>query len=252
MNSTEHVINIINYLSAEREPRGVTEISKSLGSNKSSAYRILSTLKKAQWVEQDPSTKKYDLGVGLHEISASIMSGLTVRSISLPYLNKLCSGSGETAILSKRIGFERVYIEQIESSYEIRHIVEIGKRLPLWLGAPGKAILAHMEPAEVEMVIDDLRKSGVHILASGQILEVDQLLRELAEIRQKGFSMSFGERLVASAAVASPIFDRNHKVVGAISIAGPLPRFNQELAAKYAPLVSKAANEVSLRLGHMV
>lgn len=250
MNAAKHLIDILNYLVAEREPLGVTEISKSIGSNKSSIYRILSTLKNAQWVDQDPITKKYTLGMGLQELGVSIVSRLNLRNVSLPYLSELSNVTGETAMLTARVGYERIYVEQIESSHDVRQIVEIGKRYPLWAGAPGKVILANLETGEIRGILNDLLKSGKLVLASGETLEIDRLKRELEETKRQGFCITVSERVVFTAAVAAPIFSRNNQVIGAISMGGPIPRFNAELAAKYAPLVSKAANEISLRLGY--
>lgn len=65
MSKAGHVVTIVTYLAADRESHGVTEISRELGLNKSSTYRILSSLKNAQWVVQNSTTKKYRLGIAI-------------------------------------------------------------------------------------------------------------------------------------------------------------------------------------------
>jgi len=249
MNSADRVIAILSYLASNSGPRGVTEISKKQGLSKSSAYRALISLKRAQWVTQDSETKKYSLGAGVLELGLSILSRLDLRSASLPYLNELRNTTHEATMLSARVDLERMYIEQIQSDHEVGWKVELGRRFPLWLGAPGKAMLAFMSESEIEMAIDNLRKSGIQVYVSGRLVDIDKLRKELAEIRRQGFTVSSGERLLAVAAVAAPIFGCNHQVVGAISLGGPLPRFNLDLATRYGPLISQAARKISLRLG---
>jgi len=249
MSATEQVVAIITHLTTDRAPQGVTEISKKLGLSKSGTYRILSSLKRAQWVVQDPTTKKYNLGRGALELGLSMVSQLDIRNISLPYLNELSKITHEASMLSARVGLERIYIEQIQSSHEVRQIVEMGRRFPLWSGAPGKAMLAYMEENEIEQVINNLRQSGVSVLASGQVIDTDKLREELAEIRKQGFAVSVGERLAGVAAVAAPVFGRDRRFIGAISAGGPLSRFNVDLASSYGPLVSQVARKISLQLG---
>lgn len=250
MDTTERVIAIIGCPALGKGPCGVTEISKELGLSKSSAYRVLSSLKRAQWVAQDPKTKKYNLGTRVLELGLSMVSQLDLRSASLPYLNELRSTTHEAAMLSARVGLERIFIDQLQSNHEVRQVVELGRRFPLWLGAPGKAMLAFMEESEIEMVIDNLRKLGVHILASGQVLDIDRLREELAKIRRQGFAVTVGERLIATPAVAAPIFGRDQGVVGAISVGGPLPTFSVDQAVRYGPLVSQVSSKISLQLGN--
>jgi IclR family transcriptional regulator, acetate operon repressor len=252
MKSTQQVINIVKYLVCENDPKGVTEVCKCLGCSKTSTYRVLSTLKEAQWVIQDPETKKYGISIGLQVLGAAIVSNLNLRNASLPYLKSINETTGETTSISALVGLERMYVEKYESeNHELRQIVEIGKRYPLWKGAAGKVILAYLEPKQISEVLQNLVKSGKHFLASGQVFEVEDLKRDLSQIRKDGYRTSVGERAQGVAAVAAPIFGRYNQVVGAFSVGGPVMRFTEDMALKYAPLVVKAAQEISLKLGYI-
>ena len=249
MNTAERVIAILNYLAINQASRGVTEISRELGSGKSTVYRVLSSLESVQWVAQDSETDKYTLGSMALEFSLSLLNNFDVRKVSLRYLEELRDATGETSMLSLRVGLERIYVEQLPSHNEVRHFVQLGIRVPLWCGAPSKVMLAYMEENEVGVVMENLRKSGVTILASGQAVDSDSLREELANISRQGFAVTVGERVAAVAGVAAPIFDRHHRVVGAISVSGPLPRFSADLATSYGPLVGQAASKISLQVG---
>lgn len=249
MKTIERIIAIITYLAVDPKFHGVTEISSELRITKSTAHRILSSLESLRWVAQDPRTERYRLGSMALQVGLSAVSNTDIRSISLPYLYDLQDNTNETAMLSLRIGSERVFIEQIQGKHEVRQIVELQKRYPIWLGAPGKVILAYMEQSEIETVLYNLVKSGVRTFASGQVLDISRLQRELAEIRRLGFTVSVGERIPEVTAVAAPIFNQNHQVVGAISVAGPISRFNVDMANNYGALVSQAARNIGFQLG---
>lgn len=249
MEAMERLAAVVNCLSAGKEAYGVTTISKTLGLNKTSTYRLLSALKDMEWVEQDPDSKRYRLGSGLLQIGLSAISQLDLRSVSIPHMNKLAEAVHESVVLSLRVGLERMYIEQLQSSSEIRHVVELGRRFPLWNGAPGKAMLAFLETDMVEQVLDGLARSKVRTFASGQPIIVEALRDELPAIRGRGYALSSGERVLGTSAVAAPVFGQFHRVVGAVSVSGPLPRFTVKLANGYAPAVVQTARTISLQLG---
>jgi IclR family KDG regulon transcriptional repressor len=252
MGAIDQVVRIVSYLASKKGMHGVTEIARELSVNKTTVYRILSALRRAEWVTRDPETRRYVLGSEVLGFALRLVSGIELREISLPYLYELRDASGETVMLSVRTNLERMYVEQIQGLHEVRQIVELGRQYPIWCGAPGKSMLAHMEKSEQEMILDNLAKSGIHVLASGQIVDIDQLRKELAEIKNQGFSISCGERIPGTVAVAAPLFARYHRILGAISIGGPVHRFNVDLATQFGKRVWEAARKISLLLGDSV
>ena len=248
MNSSNHTLSIIEFLVFSKEPKRLSEISKHLSINNTTAYRILSSLRDSEWAVKDKVTKKYRYGDRLLQIATSLVSKLDLRNVSLPYLQQVYEKIGEDARLSSRVGLERVYIDQIQSDHELRHFVRVGQRLPLWSGAAGKAILAHMEQNEIEAVIDRFKKSGVRLFASGRTLNIANLRKELTAIRKQGFSLSKGERIAGTIGLAAPIFGQGYKVVGAISTGGPESRFSMKAAIHFGPFICKGAKKISEQL----
>jgi DNA-binding IclR family transcriptional regulator len=248
MDVIKRFVSVVNYLSADQSYHGITEICQEMRVSKASVYRILSSLEDLGWVVQDPETRKYKLGSALLEIGLSVLSHLDIRMVSLRYLNQLRDSINESAMLTLRVGFERIFIDQVQDNHEIRLIAELGKRYPLWSGAQGKVMLAHLEEREIEMIVDNLIESGIRVLASGQNLDIDGLRKELVEIRKQGFAVSVGERVIGASAVASPIFGQDNRVAGAISVGGPLHRFSVDKARECGPLVSQVAEKISLQL----
>lgn len=210
--------------------------------------RTLSQLENEQLVAQDVATRGYVLGVKVMEIGLIAQSQLDLRSASRPYLHQLRDETGETVSLSLRIGLERMFVDLVESKHEVRQIPEMGKRSPLWCGS-GKAILAFLGESDSGAVMESLRSAGTQVLASGQILDAGRLREQLAQVRSQGFVVTVGERQPGVVGVAAPIFGREHQVLGAICVGGPLPRFGVEEATRFVAAVVGAAGRISLCLG---
>lgn len=247
MDGEARLTSILDYMAKHKTPCRVTELSKQLRITKSSVCRTLMSLERLKWVVQLPS-EEYVLGDKTLEFSLLVLSGIEIRSASLPYLEELNNITKETVGLIIRIDMEDICIDQVESENLVRHVLMLGSKHPLWTGATGKVILANMDDSEIEEVIGSLSKLGNVVLASGQLLDIDKLKNELAEIRRTGYAISLGELTAMAVAVAAPIFERN-KVVGSIAVTGPLPRFDEKLARSYGDLVVRTARNISMRLG---
>jgi IclR family transcriptional regulator, acetate operon repressor len=228
----------------------VTEICTTLGISKATAHRIVSSLLRLNWVERNPHSRKYRVGVAAARVGLGMISNLDLVTASTPYMLQLLDSTKETVMLTMRIGLERIYLHQVPGIYEVRQIVELGKPYPLWNGAPGEAILAHLAESEFNSVMNKLSDSGSVVLASGQVLIIDELRISLEEIRKNGFAVSVGKRIPGAVSVAAPIFSFNQEVIGAISIGGPSTRFTLKVATDAGPSVSRAAKNISMQLGH--
>ena len=251
MGSAKYAAEIVSYLIENKSPQRLVEISKALHMSGSTAYRILGELKDAEWIVQDPETKRYETGIGLLTLALSLISQLDLRKAALPFIDLLNNKVGESVTLSMRVGLERIYIYHAQSDHELQHAVTLGQRLPLWCGAQGKAILAYLGEKHIEQVLSFNPKEQMpRIFASGRPVDEDKLRKELGEVRRKGFSVSSGERVAGTNAVSAPIFDCDNRVMGSLAIGGPEVRFNADMAKKSGPLVKEFADNISRQLGN--
>jgi DNA-binding IclR family transcriptional regulator len=247
MSSAKDTIEIVSFFITSKGPQKLTDVGKAVHISNSTVHRIMSSLKTAGWVVQDLLTKKYEVGPRLLEMAFRLTSQMDLKDISLPFLQRLNGEVKEVVTLSARVGLERIYVQQVLSDHELQPIVEIGTRLPLWVGASGKAILAYLEEEEIESVMKVAEQSGSSHFASGDAIDFRKLRQELIKIRSQGFSLSKSERVAGTTSVAAPIFSNGH-VVGSLSVGGPTVRFSLELARRYAPMVKKTAGRISLQL----
>lgn len=242
--AAERVGDVVLVFLSEREQIGVSEIARELSLSKAVVYRILRSLVSRGIVEADPISRKYSLGPTATAIGIRALRRQDIRAVARDLLVKLRDSSGETATLSSLTGNRRTYIDQCESQQEIKMTVQLGQIYPLHAGASSRAILAHVSEAEKHHVYETANL----YLSDGSVVNREELDLELGEIRGRGYAMSRGQRQAGAGSVAAPVFGTDLSICGAMSVCGPISRFDESFGERIAPLVVSAANTLSNRL----
>lgn len=218
----------------------LTEISKRVSLHKSTAYRLLTSLESKGFIIRDAKTDKYKLGFRIWELAANLQQADDPAILFLPEMEKLRDALGETVSLYVRDGKERIRIQAVQSNHPIRRVAPVGVRLPLYVGASSKILIAFAEETVRESIFKDKVWS--------EAVDLDEFKQQLAVIRETGFATSVEEREIGAAAVAAPIFDRSGALIAALSISGPANRLTTEKMHEYAQPIMEAA----ARMGKMI
>lgn len=228
-------------------PQSLGAVAERTNLSKGTCHRLLASLAYRQLVLQDSTTSAYILGPGCFRFVEAMASGLGgIGAIARPTLDELWWQTGETVTLHIRIGAQRICIEELASKQVVRYVAGVGSTAPAYVGAAGKILLAFLDEEERERRIASLHLDAIteQTLVDRQALE-----DELGRIRQVGWASSRGERVVGAAAVSGPVFDREGRVVAALSVLGPEARVaTEEQMAKLPLLVTAAARTVSTNL----
>ena len=246
--SVEKAIDILLCFDPQHPQLRLTDISQRLGLHMSTTHRLLSLLKKKRLITADAASQLYSLGPGVVELAWIILrQQQDLRTLCAPYLERLRQATNETVSLYIRMGDCRVCIEELESGQEIKYSQTVGLTAPLHVGAPGKVLLAFLAPAELEALLATLLLTSV---TSHTITDREQLLEELATVRQRGYAVSVGERSPWASAAAAPIWDWSGKPIAALSVLGPSHRLTSEVLPALGQQVQQVAIEVSRACGY--
>jgi DNA-binding IclR family transcriptional regulator len=239
---------LLEVLAESGEDLALTELADRLDESATVVFRILKTLEAGDYVRQDPETRRYRVSLRLWELGARALSGAGHRLIDVahPVLKWLTAVTGETSALAVLRETDSLYLDLVDGSEPLRVYAEPGQRAPIYATASGKAMLAHAEPELVRRVV----RTGMKRLTPSTITGESELRRRLAEIRRTGLAINRGERRADIAAVAAPIFNARRECVAAVSISGPVPRFQGENLEALKRHVRKASEEISAKLGH--
>ena len=244
--SVSRALDIISLVSMKKGGLGVTEISNQIDINKSSVYRTLSTLVQYGYIEQDEETSRYKLGYKFLEVSSKLLESIDLRAEARPFLLELENETNEVIHLVVFDQGEVVYIEKLEGNETLRMHSKVGKRAPMHCTSVGKAILSHL-PTNV--VLDILERKGMPVHTDKTITDKDTFLKELAEVKRKGFALDLEENEYDITCIAAPIFDHLGKVISAVSISGPTMRMKDERLKHLQKRMIQIGNQISARLG---
>ncbi|MGG4489167.1 IclR family transcriptional regulator [Metabacillus idriensis] len=244
--SVSRALDIITLVSLKKGGLGVTEIANQIDINKSSVYRILSTLVQYGYVEQDPETGKYKLGYKFLEISSKLLESIDLRAEARMYLQELENETNEVIHLVVYDQGEVVYIEKLDGSETLRMHSKVGKRAPMHCTSVGKAILAHL-PSNT--VLDILERKGLPMHTDKTITNKEDFLLELKSVRQKGYALDLEENENGITCIAVPIFDHMGNAIAAVSISGPTIRMTEERLEQLQSRMQNIGRQISVRLG---
>ncbi|MWC29944.1 IclR family transcriptional regulator domain-containing protein [Paenibacillus sp. MMS18-CY102] len=232
--AVERALDILQCFTAGTD-FGMTEIADRVGLHKSTVHRMLSTLEDRGFVERDPATERYRLGFRVWELSAHLTSSDDPAVIWLPEMERLRNVLGETVSLYVRDGGERIRIQAVQSNQAVRRVATVGARLPLYVGASSKVLIAFADEATQAEIWGEL-ESIQPAVVNKHMFEC-----QMNEIRHHGYATSMEEREPGAAAVSAPIFDRHGRLAAALSVSGPSSRLTLELMREIAPTVIEAA-----------
>jgi IclR family KDG regulon transcriptional repressor len=244
MSVLEKATLILDVVAESPGEATLTSIAQRLGQPRSSTHRLLSELVHLGLLFRVGSAT-YVPGPRLARWGDAASGSRDIVRIAKPPMLRLRDAVRESVHLYVRQRDRRVCVSAVEGHYELRHFTEVGKPLPLSVGASGKVLLAFADPATQAQ---ELRRVAREPLTP-RAPTVDQLTAELERIRTTEWSMSFGEREEGLAAAAVPIRDLNGTVHAALSISGPTPRLTADRFEELRAELVTAADEISRAQG---
>jgi DNA-binding IclR family transcriptional regulator len=241
--SVDRAVAILDSLGAAKGYLGVTELSKELELHKSTVHRLLVSLQRGGLVERDPSTRKYRLAVRIVELAYAVLNSRGLPQVALPYLHYLADTVEEITYLAVRDGDRIIMVLQVPAPHMVQSVTWLGAGL-LHSTAAGKIFLAHLADDEVESYI----RRGLPAITETTITDANELRAELEQIRERGYSTSWGGQEEGVNSIAVPIFTQDGEVMATIGVAGPSYRFTPERALETPEIVMGVAREVGKRL----
>lgn len=241
--SVDRAIVILEILARSGEV-GVTELARELGVHKSTAFRLVAALERRDLVEQNAGRGKYRLGTGILRLAGATTSRLDLVQESRTVTKALAQHTGETVNLAVLSDGAALYMDQIAGSSALQPHNWVGQRIPLHATSNGKVLLSALERSEVARQVPALRS-----YTANTITTLDGLVRELEEVRQRGFAIAIDELEIGLTAVAAPVRNIHGEVMASLSISGPTFRLDARRVPQMTDAVVVAAQEVSRRLG---
>jgi IclR family acetate operon transcriptional repressor len=223
------------------------QATEKLGMDTTSAFRIARTLETEGYLQRDEHGV-YKLGSAALSLGVSYLDSLDLRSTSLPRLGALLEAPIDFASLAVLNGQRAVVIERLERQASAPVPGHVGWSFALHSTSLGKALLAYLP---LETAHEWVTSMPLPKFTPSTLTTPEDLIQELARIREEGCAFNLGESRPSALAVAAPVFNQLGHVVAAINAGGNTPDITPE--ALHGPIRQKvldAATALSHDLGY--
>lgn len=242
MSVLEKASDLIDCLGRAGEPVTLGYVRSALDMPKSSTHRLLSELATLGIVRRTEDGR-YSLGPRLLYWGEAAADTFDMRAVAEQPMRRLRDEIGESVHLYVREHDTRICIAAVEGRHELRPFIQLGRPLPLRVGAAGKLLLAFadrdVQDLEVERALADADRPNT---------PGARLKEQLEQIRVERWATSVGEREEGVSAAATAIVDARGRVVAALSISAPTTRLGEDRFAEMRQPLEACAAEVSALL----
>ena len=220
----------------------MSEAAAALRMAPSTAHRLLTTLENVRFVRQDPATRAYVAGGALLELGVAVVRSFDVLGLLRPILQRLSEELGETAHLVVLQGQSILFADSVETTKALRIGSRVGRVMPAYCTAGGKAILATLPSPALRSLYPDSRLEQMTPRSHGTFGELEA---DLERIRERGYALNFGESEPEVAAVAMALPQVGGQAPAAITVSAPISRLTDESAQQIADALRRAISLIA-------
>jgi DNA-binding IclR family transcriptional regulator len=228
------------------EQISVGDLSRRTLLPKSKVSRVLATFRAAGWLDQDPRTRGYKVGLRAYAVGARYVNGSALAREALPIMRNVADRSGFSTALCVLDRHDPLYLLGVEGPVQVDFGSFAGAYFPIHATVPGRILLAFSEPATIDRILKEPRMAAIPTRMRWNVREIR---RDIASLRKTGYAVSHGDRLPGVGGIAVPVFGANDAIVAALSIAYPVGMVPPDREPYYAAILFEAARALSRRLG---
>lgn len=244
--SVEKAIRVFEAVCRAKKDVRVVDLSKDLGINKATVFRLLRTFVETGYLEQNPETDRYRPTMKILALGNNVMNKMEIRALASDIIKELSEKSGESVHLSIRDGAMAVIIDKVESQTGNKVSFHIGRRSDLYSTGTGKVLLASLPLNKLEEYLAEIPLAPHTPMT---ITDPEVLKRQLMEINVNGYSVDRQENNTGISCVAAPVYDYTGSVAASVSVTGPSSRIEHDIP-RLSRLILDYSERISHKLGH--
>jgi DNA-binding IclR family transcriptional regulator len=230
-----------------RAPSGLTptDVASAIESNRSTAFRLLTSLEHAGLLHRDALTGRYRLGVKLMQYGESVRAGMALVDLADPTLRRLSARTRQSVSLAIREGFGARCIHRIPGPDVEVFAWKVGDWLPMHMGAAPLALLSSLSDAELEQFLShDAERRNRH-----GVLTDSDVRAAVVATRERRWSLNQSGLTAGVNSLGAVVRDSQGAPICAISVAGLEHHYRHDTIGSTADAVIGAADELAALLG---
>ncbi|MEP7270378.1 MAG: IclR family transcriptional regulator [Acidobacteriota bacterium] len=226
------------------EPEGLSlqELAIRSGQVKSSVHRVLNSLKRHGYVEQESAGGAYRLGIQVLTLVRGLNGSGSLIQIARPFLREMMETFDESAYLAILRATRGIFVDVQETQRDLRLVGPLGADVHFHATAAGKAMAAFL-PADKRREL--LKSIRFEHLTGGTLTRPAKVEDEWAKVRECGYAVNDEETIVGAIFLAAPVLDANKLVCASISVGVPKARYTDVLGQKIASQLINACARLS-------
>ena len=247
----KHVSKALLILSTfdESSPmQRTTDVASKLDMNMSTVSRHLNSLLDLGFLDRDDVTGQYFLGIEMIALTGAALHNNDLYRHAYPELQQLSFKYEIHSHMAVPSDVNVIHLISTSCEKNMELLIPMGHSHPMYCSAMGRAILAFQSDNEIDRI---LKKSDLRKYTSETKTKVPEIMQSLNKAKKLGYSTVINELDEGTASIASPIFNRKRKPVGAISVSASVRRIQRDNEEKIlAKAVVTTAGRISAKLGY--
>jgi DNA-binding IclR family transcriptional regulator len=222
--SLDRGLAIVQAIANSQQPMSLGQVAELMSVDRSTAFRLLHTLKRRGFLTMPAGRKDYILGSAIWTLYNHYDWSKMLVKVASGQLKELAAQTNETAHIAIREGSQALFMDCAAASHMVAVSSRIGELLPLYCTAHGKALLADASEQELKKMYGNrpLRK-----LTESTLSTVPELMNDIAGIKKRGYAVDNAEFRDEIRCIAAPI-RLNQDIVGSIGISAPVLRVTKK------------------------
>lgn len=245
----QNALSLVDIISKHRNGMSLPEMIQHTGVPKSTLFRICSTLMESGYLTKEEETGNFLLTRKFLRIGLAALGEESLIEKVLAPMRELRDKVNETVLLGTLMEKDVALLEQVIGNHPFTFFIKPGNHFVMHASAPGKALLAFMKDEDRDTVF-----SKIDMVAYNErtITTRADMMKEIMDIREKGYAVDRAEEMEGVHCVAAPIIDQHRHPLAVIWTTGPSARIKEADFDRIGKEVMQCAHKISVRFGYNV
>lgn len=238
---------ILDFFTVEESCWSLKDIAKKCGIPPTTAIPVLRALEVSGYLERDPETKLYSLGIKLLEKSKVKLNSMNIIDCAAPVLRELSRAWQVNSHLARLDSGDVIYLDRHEAVVHSLSPSYVGKRIPAYCSSLGKAILAYLNEEDVRTILKNMRYRK---FTKNTLTDPDAILADLIRTVRRGYAIDDEEYQPGGYCIAVPVFDAMGKVCASVSCSMIKTEETEERMPGLIDALKQAGRTISAAMGY--
>jgi IclR family acetate operon transcriptional repressor len=245
--SLDRGLTILEMVAQSQQPVPLTAFVDALQIDRSSAFRLASTLKQRGFLVQLPAGGGYVLGSASRRLAGAFHLESLLLQVAMDDVKTLAAATKETTHLAIREGNQALLIAHQISGQPVGVSTGSGFCVPLHSTSVGKALIADCDEKQLRAMLGE---GPFQAFTQRTIQTLDALARDCQHSQQRGYALDDEENAEGVCCLSVPIRDGSGQIVASIGISAPVARLPKKQHAAAVQPIKLAAGSIAVKLGY--